>query len=258
MAEIIIKTFEQIQGIRESCMLAAKTLKFITPYVKEGVTTAYLNDLIEKYICDHHAIPAPLNYNGFPKASCISPNDVVCHGIPSENVMLKSGDILNIDITTILNGYYGDTSSMFTIGETSSEALHLIAITKKCLDIGINQCFPGNYFGNIGFEIGKFAKQNGYGVVYEYCGHGVGLEFHEVPEIQHVADKNSGKKMKPGMIFTVEPMINQGKARTILDKKDKWTARTIDHKLSAQFEHTVLINSEGCEVLTDISTSNKL
>lgn len=252
MAEIIIKSFEQISGIRESCRLAAKTLKFIVPYVKEGATTGYLDKLIDEFIRDHHATPAPMNYNGFPKSSCISVNEVVCHGIPSEKIFLLPGDILNIDVTTNLNGYFGDTSTMFTIGNISSEATDLINNTKKCLDLGIRQCFPGNHFGNIGYEIGRFAKQKGYGVVYEYCGHGVGLEFHEPPEIQHVADRNSGKKMKPGMIFTIEPMINMGKARTTLDKQDKWTVRTIDHKLSAQFEHTILITSQGYEVLTDI------
>ena len=252
MADIIIKSYEQIQGIRESCILAAKTLKYIAPYVKTGVTTGYLDKLIDEFIRDHHAIPAPLNYNGYPKSSCISINEVVCHGIPSEKIIIREGDILNVDVTTILNGYFGDTSTMFQMGEISEDANNLIVNTKECLNIGIRQCFPGNQIGNIGYEIGKFARQKGYGVVYEYCGHGVGIEFHESPEIQHIAEKNTGKKMKAGMIFTVEPMINQGKARTILDKSDKWTVRTIDRKLSAQFEHTILITSEGHEVLTDI------
>ena len=250
--KIIIKTPEQSEGIRKSCILAAKTLKYITSFVKEGVHTAYLDKLIDEFIRDHKAIPAPLNYRGYPKSSCISLNDVVCHGIPSEKTILKNGDILNIDVTTILDGYYGDTSTMFSIGDISPEAENLMKVTKKCLDLGINECRPGNAIGNIGYEIGSYAKAMGCGVVYEFCGHGVGIEFHEEPEIAHIAEKNSGKKMQPGMIFTIEPMINQGKARTIIDKHDGWTARTIDGKLSAQYEHTILITPTGCNVLTDI------
>lgn len=252
MAKIIVKTPEQIEGIRKSSILAAQTLKFIGPYVKEGVSTAYLDNLIHQYMLDHHAIPATLNYRGYPKSCCISLNEVVCHGIPGENIILQNGDILNVDVTTILNGYFGDTSTMFTIGDVSDDAKALIDGTKKCLDIGIRECYPGNMTGNIGYKIGMFARQAGYGVVYEFCGHGVGLEFHEEPEIAHIAEKNAGKIMVPGMTFTVEPMINRGKARTIIDKKDSWTVRTIDGKLSAQFEHTILITPSGHEVLTDI------
>ena len=252
MSKIIIKTPEQIDGIRKSSILAAQTLKFISPYVVEGVSTAYLDNLIHQFMLDHHAIPATLNYRGYPKSSCISINEVVCHGIPVENVLIKNGDIINIDVTTILNGYFGDTSTMFCVGEVSEEAKLLIEGSKNCLDIGIRECYPGNKTGNIGYKIAMFARQSGYGVVFEFCGHGVGLQFHEEPEIAHIADKNSGKRMVPGMTFTVEPMINRGKARTIIDKKDGWTVRTIDGKLSAQFEHTILITPTGHEVLTDI------
>ena len=252
MSKIIIKTPEQIDGIRKSSILAAQTLKFISPYVVEGVSTAYLDNLIHQFMLDHHAIPATLNYRGYPKSSCISINEVVCHGIPVENVLIKNGDIINIDVTTILNGYFGDTSTMFCVGEVSEEAKLLIEGSKNCLDIGIRECYPGNKTGNIGYKIAMFARQAGYGVVFEFCGHGVGLQFHEEPEIAHIADKNSGKRMVPGMTFTVEPMINRGKARTIIDKKDGWTVRTIDGKLSAQFEHTILITATGHEVLTDI------
>ena len=220
MAKIIIKTPEQIDGIRKSCILAAQTLKFVGSYIQEGVTTSYLDDLIHQFILDHNAISATLNYRGYPKSCCISVNEVVCHGIPGENIVLRNGDILNVDVTTILNGYYGDTSKMFTVGDVSEEAEKLISGTKQCLDIGIRECYPGNMTGNIGYKIGMFAKIEGYGVVYEFCGHGVGLEFHEEPEIAHIAEKNAGKKMAPGMTFTVEPMINRGKARTIIDKKD--------------------------------------
>lgn len=249
---ITIKTPEQIEGIRQSSHLAAKTLDFIEPYIKAGVTTEFLDQKIHKFIKENNAEPAPLNYGGFPKSTCISLNEVVCHGIPSENSELKDGDILNIDITTILNGYYGDTSRMFKIGDTSDNANQLMSTTKQCLDIGIQQCYPGNYFGNIGYEIAEFAHSKGFSVVYEFCGHGVGLQFHEEPEIPHIAEKDSGKKMKPGMVFTIEPMINEGKARVKVDKTDEWTATTIDNKLSAQYEHTILITEDGCEVLTDI------
>jgi methionyl aminopeptidase len=250
MAKILIKTKEQIEGIRKSSRLAANTLKYITDYVKEGVSTKYLDQRIEEFMRDNGAIPATLNYNGYPASSCISLNEVVCHGIPSEKIILKEGDILNIDVTTILNGFYGDTSKMFAIGEISDDAKKIISVAKKSLEIGIEQCRPENYFGNIGYEIGQYAKAEGCGVVYEFCGHGVGIRFHEPPEIQHIADKNSGPKMKPGMTFTIEPMINLGKARTKIDRKDGWTARTIDGKLSAQFEHTLLITDDGFEILT--------
>lgn len=252
MSKITIKNKEQIKGIRKSCKLAAKTLEFISEYVTEGINTELLNNKIEEYIRSHSAKPAPLNYRGFPKSSCISVNEVVCHGIPSATHVLKEGDILNIDITTILDGYFGDTSKMFCIGEISEEAQQLLEVTKKCLNIGIEQSYAGNFFGNIGYKISKYAKKVGYGVVYEYCGHGVGLQFHEEPEISHIAEENTGEVMNPGMIFTIEPMINQGKARTILDKKDGWTASTIDGKLSAQYEHTILITPSGCEILTEL------
>jgi methionyl aminopeptidase len=252
MSGIIIKSPEQIEGIRKSCKLAARTLDYGAQFIKPGISTEYIDDKIEKFILENNALPAPKGYNGFPKATCISPNEVVCHGIPSEKVILKEGDILNIDITTILDGYYGDTSMMFTVGEVSPEAERLIDSTLHCLDLGIQQVFPGNRFGNIGFVISRYAKAQGYSVVYEFCGHGVGLEFHEEPQVDHTAKRNKGPVMKPGMIFTIEPMINQGRAATVIDKSDGWTARTIDNKLSAQFEHTILVTQTGNEVLTDI------
>jgi methionyl aminopeptidase len=248
---IIIKTEDQIAGIRKSSQLAGHTLDYIEDYVKEGVTTEFLNKKIEEFIRANKAIPATLNYKGYPKSCCISLNEVVCHGIPGERYILQKGDILNIDVTTILNGYYGDTSRMFYVGNVSESASELIATTRKCLQIGINQCYPENYFGNIGYFIHDYAKSKGFSVVSDYCGHGVGLRFHEEPQVEHAAERNSGKRMKPGMIFTIEPMINQGTSRTILDKKDGWTARTADGKLSAQFEHTILVTLAGCEVLTD-------
>ena len=249
--QIIVKTQEQIEGIRKSCQLAAQTLDFITPRVQEGTSTEQLNQWIEEFIRSHRAIPATLGYSGFPKSCCISLNNVVCHGIPSPNDILKNGDILNIDVTTILDGYFGDTSRMFTVGEISPEAQKLIDTTKHCLDLGIEQVRPSNYFGNIGFFIGRYARSQGYSVVHEYTGHGVGIAFHEPPQVEHsMSHRNKGGKMQEGMIFTIEPMINQGKAKVTLDKQDQWTAWTIDGKLSAQWEHTLLVTSTGYEILT--------
>jgi len=255
---IIIKNAEQIDGIRKSSKLAGDVLLYIADFVKEGVSTYYLDQLIHNYIIEHKAIPATMNYNGFPKSCCISPNDVICHGIPAEDVILKNSDILNIDITTILNGYYGDTSRMFIVGETTETAMKLVNATKHCLNLGIQQVRPGNYFGNIGYVISRYAISQGFTVVYEYCGHGVGIDFHEEPQVDHAARKNSGPKMKPGMIFTIEPMINEGKPRVKVDESDGWTARTVDKKLSAQFEHTILVTETGYEVLTDVENEYRI
>lgn len=248
---IIIKTPEQIEGIRKSSHLAAETLKFLESHIRPGITTLALNDLAEKFMRDHGAIPATKGYKGYKYASCISPNDVVCHGVPN-SYELAWGDIVNIDVTTILDGYYGDTCRMYVVGEASEYALKLMEVTKECLRKGLEQCFPGNHLNNIGYHISEHAHRNGYSVVYEFCGHGVGLKFHEDPEVSHIAEKNTGPILKPGMIFTIEPMINAGKARCKVDRKDGWTARTIDGKLSAQYEHTVLINDTGFEALTDV------
>lgn len=250
---IIIKTAEQIEGIRRSAKLAGEALVYIEPYVKAGVTTEYLDQLIHQFIVERGAIPATLNYNGYTKSSCISLNEVVCHGVPSPKTTLKDGDILNIDVTTILDGYFGDTSKMYTVGTVSPEAQKLIDATKHCLDLGIQQVRPGNYVGNIGAAITRYAQAQGYSVVYEFCGHGVGVAFHEEPQIDHAARKNSGPKMRAGMTFTIEPMINQGKPRVKVDPTDGWTARTVDNMLSAQFEHTILVTDTGFEVLSDVS-----
>jgi len=250
---IIIKNEEQIEGIRKSCWLAADTLRFLEDHVQAGVSTEHLNGLAETYIRDHGATPAPLNYMGFPKSICTSLNEVVCHGIPSEKDILKEGDIINIDVTTILNGYYGDTSKMYKVQPVSDEASELIAITQDCLDIGISQCRSGQPFFVIGKAITEYAKSRGCSVVHQFCGHGVGVEFHEEPQIDHSFNMSRAleqRKMEPGMIFTIEPMINKGVAEAYVDAADKWTARTKDGKLSAQFEHTVLITDRGVEVLT--------
>lgn len=250
---IIIKSKKQIEGIRKSCQLAAATLDFISEHVVSGVTTEHLDNLMHNYMQENEAVPATLGYHGFPKSSCISLNNVICHGIPSKDTILKDGDILNIDVTTILNGYFGDTSRMFTIGEISAVAKKLIEVTKECLDLGIEQVQPKKRTGNIGFAIAKHAKANGFSVVHQFCGHGVGIKFHEEPQINHISPKKSGVRMKPGMIFTIEPMINVGKAEAYVDEHDGWTARTVDKQLSAQFEHTVLVTEKGCEILTGIN-----
>ena len=252
MSDIIIKSAEQIEGIRQSSKLAGQCLVMIEDFIKEGISTGFLNDKIEEFIRDNGAIPATVGYNGYPKATCISLNEVVCHGIPSSNQVLKEGDILNIDVTTILNGYFGDTSRMYSVGQISDKADRIIKTAKHCLDLGIQQVKPGNRLGNIGFVIGRYAKAKRYSVVYEFCGHGIGLEFHEAPQVDHIARKNSGPKLQAGMTFTIEPMINEGRASTRVDKNDGWTARTIDGKLSAQFEHTILVTPDGHEVLTDV------
>lgn len=245
---IIIKNWRQIEGIRKSCQLAAKTLKHAAQFIKSGVTTDYINTEIEKFILENGAKAAPLGYKGYPKATCISVNEVVCHGIPG-NYTLKDGDILNIDVTTILNGYYGDTSTMFTVGEISEESKKLLKVTKECLEIGIKQVRPGNYFGNIGYYINEHAVKNGMSVVYTFCGHSTGIAFHEPPQIPHVAPKDSGPKMRHGMIFTIEPMICV-KGPDVLILEDGWTAITKDGCLSAQYEHTLLVTRTGVEILT--------
>jgi methionyl aminopeptidase len=248
---IKIKTAEQIEGIRKSSRLAAEALKYLEQFVVAGNTTELINQKAHEFVKMHNARPASLNYHGFPKSICTSPNEVICHGIPGPYV-LKDGDILNIDVTTILDKYFGDTCKMYAIGEISSEAKKLIEVAGQCLRIGIEQCRPGNRLGNIGYYINEHAQKHGYSVVYEFCGHGVGLKFHEDPEVSHIAEKDTGPRLRPGMIFTVEPMINEGKSRAKIDKVDGWTARTIDGKLSAQFEHTILITDTGNEALTDV------
>lgn len=248
---ITIKTPEQIEGVRKSSHLAAETLKYMEQFIKPGVKTIELDKICEDFVRSHGATPATKGYRGFKHSCCISVNEVICHGVPNETE-LQIGDILNIDVTTILNGYFGDTCKMYYVGESSDYARRLVDTTKECLRIGLEQCFPGNHLNNIGYHISEHAHKHGYSVVYEFCGHGVGLKFHEEPDVSHIADKNTGPILKPGMIFTIEPMINAGKARCKIDRKDGWTARTIDGKLSAQFEHTVLITETGFEALTDV------
>lgn len=236
--------------MKPSCQLAAKVLDMIEPYVKPGVTTQELNDICHSYTIAAGALSAPLNYKGFPKSICTSINDVVCHGIPSAKVKLKEGDIINIDITTILDGYYGDTSRTFFVGNVSESARKLVTVTKECLDRGILAVRAGGRAGDIGAAIQEYAESHQYSVVREFVGHGIGRNFHEEPQITHYGTAGTGIRLQPGMVFTIEPMINMGHWKTKV-KGDGWTAVTIDGSLSAQFEHTIAIRSDGTvEILT--------
>lgn len=247
---ITIKDQQEIEKMRIAGKLAADVLEMIEPHVKAGVTTDELNTICAEYTEKvQGAISAPLNYHGFPKSICTSVNHVVCHGIPNDTPLVD-GDIINIDITVIKDGYHGDTSKMFFIGETSAEDNRLCRITQEALYIGLKKVKPGNSFGEIGTAIQKFIKKSGrYSIVKEYCGHGIGQVFHEEPQIVHYKN-NDSEKMQEGMCFTVEPMINLGRANTLLDKEDNWTVYTIDGKKSAQWEHTVVVTRTGCEILT--------
>lgn len=246
---VTIKTPAEQEKMRVAGRLAAEVLEMIEPHVKKGVSTDELNRICHDYIVNvQHAIPAPLNYNGFPKSICTSVNHVVCHGIPNERE-LKDGDIVNIDITVIKDGYHGDTSKMFVVGKPSIQAERLIRVTQECLYKAIAIVKPGVKLGDIGAVIQQHAEGAGYSVVQEYCGHGIGAIFHEDPQILHYGRAGTGMELKEGMCFTIEPMINAGKRHVSL-MRDGWTAVTKDRSLSAQWEHTVLITATGVEVLT--------
>ncbi len=247
---VSIKTPEQIEKMRVAGHMAADVLEMIGPHVVAGITTGELDRICHDYIINvQDAIPAPLNYKGFPKSICTSVNQVICHGIPSDKKILKNGDIINIDITVIYNGWYGDTSKMFTVGDVPSHAERLIQVTQECLYKGIALVKPGCTLGDIGHVIQQHAEKNYYSVVREYCGHGIGDTFHEEPQVLHFGKPNTGLELKEGMTFTIEPMINAGKATTKL-LKDGWTVETKDKRLSAQWEHTLAVTKDGVEVLT--------
>jgi methionyl aminopeptidase len=248
---IIIKTAEDIEKMRVAGHLAADQLTMIAPHIKPGVTTDELNDICHDYTVNvQKAIPAPLNYHGFPKSICTSVNHQVCHGIPSDK-KLKKGDIVNIDVTVIKDGYHGDTSKMFFVGEPSVLARRVCDISHECMKIGINLVKPGIHLGDIGHAIQKYAEAKNCTVVREYCGHGIGTTFHEEPQVLHYGEAGTGIILEPGMIFTIEPMINAGKRQVKL-LKDKWTVVTKDRSLSAQWEHTILVTNDGHEVLTKL------
>jgi methionyl aminopeptidase len=249
MSEIVIKTSAEIEKMRVAGRLAAEVLEMIEPFVNAGVSTDELNVICHDYIVNtQQAIPAPLNYNGFPKSICTSVNHVVCHGIPSPKV-LKDGDIINIDITVLKDGYHGDTSKMFFVGKHSILAERLTRITQECMYLGIQLVKPGIRFGDIGAAIQQHAEKNRFTVVREYCGHGIGAVFHEPPNVLHYGQAGTGEVLSAGMIFTIEPMINAGKKAVKL-LPDNWTVVTKDHSLSAQWEHTILVTDTGYEVLT--------
>ena len=245
-----IKTQDEIAKMRVAGKLASEVLMMIKDHVKPGISTGELDSICHNYIVDvQDAIPAPLNYRGFPKSICTSVNHQICHGIPSHSKKLKNGDIINIDVTVIKNGYHGDTSRMFMVGKTSIQSRRLCEVTRQSMIEGIKVVKPGATTGDIGAAIQEYAESNNFSVVREYCGHGIGKRFHESPQILHYGKKNTGITLEKGMIFTVEPMINVGSYKT-KTLNDGWTVVTQDHELSAQYEHTVLVTDNGSEILT--------
>ena len=246
----LIKTPEQIEGIRRSGVVNTGVLDLVEQEIHAGMSTADIDKLVYDYTTQHGAIPAPLHYEGFPKSVCTSINEVVCHGIPNENEILREGDIINVDVSTILDGYYSDASRMFIIGKTTPEKEKLVRVTKECLAIGAEAAKPYGFIGDIGKAIEKHAKRNGFSVVRDLCGHGVGLEFHEEPEVNHYNTHEKGMLLVPGMVFTIEPMINMGTWQVFIDEADGWTVVTEDELPSAQWEHTFVMTEHGLEVLT--------
>jgi len=243
-----IKTPQEIDAMRPACRLAADTLVMIEAHVRPGITTDEINSLVHDYTISHGGIPAPLNYRGFPKSVCTSVNHVVCHGIPSAK-KLKDGDIVNVDVTTILNGWHGDTSKTFYVGTPRVKARKVTEVSRRALEVGIAAVRPGATLGDIGHAIQSYVESERCSVVRDYCGHGIGREFHEEPQVMHFGNPGEGMALKPGMVFTIEPMVNLGKHHVKL-LKDGWTVVTRDKSLSAQFEHTLAVTEDGAEVLT--------
>ena len=245
---IRFKTPAQIDGIRKAGELTVATLDLVAGEIRPGITTDYINTLVHEFTINHQATPAPLNYRGFPKSVCTSVNDEICHGIPDDRI-LKDGDIVNVDVTPILNGYYADANKTFFVGTPGKDAVKIVNVARECLKKGMAMARPGNTTGDIGWAIQSYAEENGCSVVREFVGHGVGLGFHEPPQILHYGKRGQGIELLPSMVFTIEPMINLGKCFLhILD--NDWTAVTDDGKLSAQFEQTVLITDVGMESMT--------
>ena len=246
---IIILSSREIEKMRRAGRLAAKLLDHLEPMVKPGISTKEINDEAERWTKAHGAKSAPLGYNGFPKSICTSVNEVVCHGIPNGKEILQDGDIINIDVTPIVNGYHGDTSRMFFVGTPSPKAQKLVEVTFECMMRGIAVVKPGARIGDIGAAIQEYAEAHGFSVVRDFVGHGVGRIFHTAPQIPHYGKRGKGKKLRAGMVFTIEPMINEGTWEVEV-MSDKWTALTCDRKLSAQFEHTIAVTQDGVEILT--------
>ena len=253
----VTKTAGEIEKMRVAGRLASEVLEMIEPRVEVGITTGELDRICHEYITStQNAIPAPLNYNGFPKSICTSVNDVICHGIPSDRKRLKNGDIINIDVTVIKDEYHGDTSIMVMVGDVAPHAQRLIKVTQECLYKALDIIKPGTTLGDIGHTISQHAQKNYYSVVREYCGHGIGKVFHEDPQILHYGRQGSGMVLKPGMCFTIEPMINAGRRHTKLNARDGWTVTTKDGRLSSQWEHTLVVTESGCEIFTLRSNEN--
>lgn len=245
----LIKTHQQIEGIRESGKRNTALLDYIEPFIIEGISTEEINQLIHNETLALGGIPAPLNYNGFPKSICVSINEVACHGIPSKKELLKSGDIVNIDVSTLYKGYFSDSSRMFCVGEVSKEKQRLVAVAKESMNLGIEQVKPWGFLGDIGHAIKQHACKNGYTVVPDIGGHGIGIDFHEEPWVDHISKRGTGILLVPGLVFTVEPILNLGSSRTLTDSLDGWTIRTADGKPSAQWEKMILVTESGFEVL---------
>ncbi len=245
----MIKTPAQVAAIRESAKVNIAVLDYVAEHIRAGVSTEEIDQWVYQETTRYGGIPAPLNYEGFPKSVCTSVDEVVCHGIPSAGQILKDGDIINIDCSTILNGYFSDSSRMFLIGNVSEEKRRLVEVTKKCVELGLEQVKPWNFLGDMGQAVNDYARQNGYQVVEDIGGHGVGLEFHEEPWVSYVSVKGTEMLMVPGMMFTIEPMINMGTCEVTIDERDGWTVRTADGLPSAQWEIQVLVTEEGHEVI---------
>ena len=248
----LIKTPEQIEGIRKSGIVNTGCLDAVAEAIHAGMNTQEIDDICMQYCKDHNAIPACLNYEGYPKSVCTSINEVVCHGVPKKEDVLQEGDIINVDMTTIVDGYYADASRMFILGKTTPEKERLVRVAKECLEIGAEAAKPYSFVGDIGHAIQKHAEKNGYGVVRDLCGHGVGIEFHEQPDVVHYGNRGTGMLLVPGMVFTIEPMINMGTWKVFIDADDPygWEVITGDEKPSAQWEHTFVMTEYGLEVLT--------
>lgn len=246
----LLKTPEQIQEIRKCADLNTAILDYVAKHIRAGISTADIDKLVFDYTTAHGGIPAPLGYEGFPKSVCTSLNNEICHGIPDEDVILKEGDIVNVDVSTILNGYFSDASRMFAIGKISDRAKKLLKVTEECITLGLAAAKPWGHLGDIADAISSHAKANGYSVVEDIGGHGIGLEFHEEPFVSYVAPKGTEMVLVPGMMFTIEPMINEGSPDFFIDEDNGWTVYTIDDGLSAQIEYMVLVTETGVEVLT--------
>lgn len=246
----LIKTPEQIEGIRRAGSLNTAVLDHVAGHIRAGMPTADIDKLVYDYTTSHGGRPAPLGYEGFPRSVCTSINEVVCHGIPSEDDILEEGDIVNVDCTTILDGYYADASRMFVIGRTTPEKEKLVRVARECLLLGAEAALPWGYLGKVGRAVQSHAHKNRFSVVRDLCGHGVGLAFHEEPDVDHYNTHEEGMLLVPGMVFTIEPMINMGTHEVFVDEEDGWTVVTEDEQPSAQWEHTFVMTEEGLEILT--------